>query len=211
MVNMDMVGRPNEEKRLAISGTGTALEMDSLLELVKPGKLTWAKSPEGPGPSDHSSFYSIDIPVLYFSTGAHLDYHTPGDTPDKLDYTNMAEIANEVSEIILDIADAPKALTFKESGPKASDSGRRKLKVTLGIMPDVSGSDNNGLRVEFAIPGKPAQLAGITKDDRIVGINGLPVTNVYDYMTRLQFLKPGQTVSVELLRGEKKIIVLVQL
>lgn len=211
MVNMDMVGRPNEEKRLTINGTGTALEMDSLLGLVKPGNLTWAKSPEGFGPSDHASFYTVGIPVLYFSTGAHLDYHTPSDTPDKLDYNNMAEIAKEVSEIIADIANAPKALTFKEAGPKASDSGRRKLKVTLGIMPDVSGTDNNGLRVEFATPGKPAQIAGITKGDRIIGINGLPVTNVYDYMTRLQSLKSGQTVSVELLRGDKKVIVLVQL
>jgi hypothetical protein len=211
MVNMDMVGRPNEEKRLSINGTGTALEMDSLLGLVQPGKLKWAKSPEGFGPSDHASFYTAGIPVLYFSTGAHLDYHTPADTPDKLDYGNMAEIAGEASEIVTDIADAPKALTFKEAGPKASDSGRRMLKVTLGIMPDVSGTDNNGLRVEFATPGKPAQLAGITKGDRIVGINGLPVTNVYDYMTRLQTLKAGQTVSVELMRGDKKIIVLVQL
>jgi len=211
MVNMDMVGRPNEEKRLTISGTGTALEMDSLIGLVKPGKLTWAKSPEGFGPSDHASFYTVGIPVLFFSTGAHLDYHTPGDTPDKLDYNNMAEIADEVSEIILSIADSPKALTFKEAGPKVSDSGRRKLKVTLGIMPDVSGTENNGLRVEFATPGKPAQLAGITKGDRIVGINGLPVTNIYDYMTRLQSLKLGQTISVELLRGDKKVIVLVQL
>jgi aminopeptidase YwaD len=211
MINLDMVGRPNEENRLAISGTGTALEMDSILGLVKPGKQMWVKSPEGYGPSDHASFYSIRIPVLYFSTGAHLDYHTPADTPDKLDYNNMAEIAKEVSDIVLDIADAPKPLTYKEAGPKTTDTGRRKLKVTLGIMPDVSGTENNGLRVDFATPGKPAQLAGITKGDRIVGINGLPVTNIYDYMTRLQTLKPGQTVSVELLRGDKKIIVLVQL
>lgn len=211
MVNLDMVGRPNEEKRLTITGTGTALEMDSLLGTVGQGELAWAKSPEGFGPSDHASFYTAGVPVLYFSTGAHLDYHTPGDTPDKLDYENMEAIAKQVSEIILSIGETPKALTFKEAGPKASDSGRRKLKVTLGIMPDVSGTDNNGLRVEFATPGKPAQLAGITKGDRITAINGLPVTNVYDYMTRLQSLKTGQTASVELIRGDKKIIVLVQL
>lgn len=211
MINMDMVGRPNEEKRLSINGSGTAVELDSLLGLIEPGKLTLAKSPEGFGPSDHASFYTAGVPVLYFSTGAHLDYHTPGDTPDKLDYSNMTDIAYMVSEIILDIADTPRTLTFKEAGPKASDTGRRKLKVTLGIMPDVAGTDNNGLRVEFATPGKPAQMAGITKGDRIVAINGLPVANVYDYMTRLQSLKSGQTVTVELMRGEKKIIVLVQL
>ena len=211
MFNLDMVGRPNEERRLSISGTGTAVEMDSILGLVKPGKLTWAKSPEGFGPSDHASFYTVGVPVLYFSTGAHLDYHTPRDTPDKLDYNNMSEICKQVSVMILSVGTAKKALTFKEAGPKSSDTGRRKLKVTLGIMPDVSGTENNGLRVEFATPGKPAQLAGITKGDRIVAINGLPVTSVYDYMTRLQSLKAGQTVSVELIRGDKKVVVLVQL
>jgi hypothetical protein len=211
MFNMDMVGRPNEEKRLAINGTGTAVEMDSILGLVNPGKLSWAKSPEGFGPSDHASFYTVGIPVLYFSTGAHLDYHTPQDTPDKLDYNNMSEICKQVSGLILSVDDASKALTFKEAGPKNSDSGRRKLKVTLGIMPDVSGTENNGLGVEFATPGKPAQLAGITKGDRIVAINGLPVTSVYDYMTRLQSLKLGQTVTVEVIRGDKKVVVLVQL
>ena len=123
----------------------------------------------------------------------------------------MAEICRQVSVLILSVDDAKKALTFKEAGPKSSDSGRRKLKVTLGIMPDVSGTENNGLRVEFATPGKPAQLAGITKGDRIVAINGLPVTSVYDYMTRLQSLKLGQTVTVEVIRGDKKVVVLVQL
>jgi aminopeptidase YwaD len=211
MINLDMVGRPNEEKKLSIGGTGTAMEIDSILNQVKPGSLVWGKSPEGFGPSDHASFYTADIPVLYFSTGAHLDYHTPADTPDKLDYNAMSEISSLVSEVVLLIATSPSQLTFVKSGQKASDSGRRKLKVTLGIMPDVSGAENNGLRVEFATPGKPAQLAGITKGDRIVAINGLPVTNVYDYMTRLQTLKPGQTVSVELVRGDKTVLILVQL
>jgi hypothetical protein len=209
MFNLDMVGRPNEERRISISGTGT--EMDSILSLIKPGKLTWSRSPEGYGPSDHASFYSAGIPVFYFSTGAHLDYHTPADTPDKLDYEVMKILSDQISDMILSVAEAPSKLTFREAGPKATDSGRRKLKVTLGIMPDVSGTENNGLRVEFATPGKPAALAGIEKGDRITSINGLPVTNVYDYMSRLQSLKAGQTASVELTRGEKKIVVLVQL
>ncbi len=211
MFNLDMVGRPNEEKRVSINGTGTAAEMDSILSLMKPGKLTWSRSPEGYGPSDHASFYSAGIPVFYFSTGAHLDYHTPSDTPEKLDYEVMKLLSDQVSDLILSVSEAPVKLTFREAGPKAADSGRRKLKVTLGIMPDVSGTENNGLRVEFATPGKPAALAGIEKGDRITSINGLPVANVYDYMSRLQSLKAGQTASVELIRGEKKIVVLVQL
>jgi len=211
MINLDMVGRPNEEKRLSISGTGTALQMDSLLALTEPGNLKWAKSPEGFGPSDHASFYTAGIPVLYFTTGAHLDYHTPADTPDKLDYINMSEIGAEVSGIVLSIAGMPEPLTFKTAGAKVAQGGMKKLRVTLGIMPDVSGTENNGLRVEFATPGKPAQVAGITKGDRIISINNMQVTNIHDYMTRLQSLKPGQTVSVELLRGDKKMVVLVQL
>lgn len=211
MVNLDMVGRLGEEKRLSVGGVGTAVELDSILGLVDHENLVYAKSQEGYGPSDHASFYTAGIPVLYFSTGAHLDYHTPGDVPDKLTYGPMKEIAGQVAEIITIIANAPQKVTFREAGPRTNDSGRRKLKVTFGIMPDVSGTENNGLRVEFVTPGKPAHQAGILKGDRIVGINGLPVTNVYDYMSRLQQLKPGQTVSVELIRDEKKIVVLVQL
>ncbi|MFA6798362.1 MAG: PDZ domain-containing protein, partial [Bacteroidales bacterium] len=98
-----------------------------------------------------------------------------------------------------------------EAGPRKADSGRRNLKVTLGIMPDVSGTSNDGLRVEFATPGKPAHQAGIRKGDRIVAMNGLSVQNIYEYMSRLQQLKAGQVVSVEVIRDERPLVFLVQL
>jgi hypothetical protein len=211
MFNFDMVGRPNEEYKVLISGTGTSVEADSLLDIINSGPIKYSRSPEGYGPSDHASFYSAGIPVFYFTTGLHLDYHTPSDTPDKINFEFLRTMSEQAAELIFSIANADHKLTFRESGPKLIDSDRRKPKVTLGIMPDVTTTDNKGLRVDFATPGKPAQLAGIQKGDRIVAINGLPVTNIYDYMTRLQALKPSQTVNVELLRGESKIVALVQL
>ncbi|MFO7617475.1 MAG: M20/M25/M40 family metallo-hydrolase [Bacteroidales bacterium] len=211
MINLDMIGRLNEERRLAVGGTGTAVEMDSLLAAIDQRGLNYATSPEGYGPSDHAAFYSAGIPVLFYSTGAHLDYHTPADTPDRLNYEAMALIATQAAAMVRSIANHGNRLTFTEAGPRTADTGRRKLKVTLGIMPDVSGTENNGLRVEFATPGKPAQLAGIAKGDLIVAMNGLPVNNIYDYMGRLQQLKPGQVVSVEVIRNGRKLVVLVQL
>ncbi|MDD3385355.1 MAG: M20/M25/M40 family metallo-hydrolase [Bacteroidales bacterium] len=211
MINLDMIGRLNEERRVNVSGTGTAVEMDSLLAAYSPHDFHYVTSPEGYGPSDHAAFYSAGIPVLYFSTGAHLDYHTPQDTPDKLDYNSMSLIISQIAELTNAIANHPSKLTFSEAGPRKADSGRRNLKVTLGIMPDVSGTSNDGLRVEFATPGKPAHQAGIRKGDRIVAMNGLSVQNIYEYMSRLQQLKAGQVVSVEVIRDERPLVFLVQL
>lgn len=209
MLNFDMVGRP-ENRKVHISGTGTAVEMDSLLSVWPGGNLNASKLPEGYGPSDHASFYAENIPVLYFSTGPHLDYHTPGDTPDKLDYAFMKTLAEESEKLIITVANTDHILSFSEAGPKPAVSDRRNLKVTLGIMPDALSDRNDGLQVEFVTPGKPAHLAGILKGDRIVAINGMAVTNIYDYMARMKTLEPGQTANVELVREGRKIVVLVQ-
>lgn len=212
MINLDMIGRPNDDRVLAIGGAGTALEFEDILNDVQLDSMTIATSPEGYGPSDHASFYQQEIPVLFVSTGPHLDYHTPNDTPEKLNYHTMKSITESVSGVVEVLAQMDRnGLTYQEAGPKVSNSGRRNLKVTFGIMPDVSGAGNDGLRVEFATPGKPAALAGMQKGDRITGINGNPVTNIYDYMTRLQQLKPGQTVSVEIVRVNEKKLLLLQL
>jgi len=211
MINLDMIGRPNEENRLAVGGVGTAVEFDTLIKEPPSGCCHIVKSPEGYGPSDHASFYQKGIPVLFYSTGAHQDYHTPRDTPDKLNYPWMEKALNEIGKTIRILADQRIKLTFKEAGPRTSTSGRRNLKVTFGIMPDVTGEGNNGLRVEFVTPGKPADRSGMKKGDRIIQINGKPVMNIYDYMTRLQQLHLGQTVTVEVVRNGKNEVLLVQL
>ena len=168
-------------------------------------------SDEGYGPSDHSSFYFKNIPVLFYFTGAHLDYHTPADTWDKLNFQGMVKISDAVFSIGEELANSAARLQFKEAGPKAEPVRRRGKGVSLGIMPDFAGVIQNGLRADAVTPGKPAALGGMKKGDIITAINGKTVNNIQDYMSRMSQLKHGQTISVEVLRNGKKEVLLIQL
>jgi hypothetical protein len=211
MINMDMIGRMNpESKTISIGGTGTSVQSDSILrklEVGRPFKVSY--STDGYGPSDHASFYSSNIPVFYFSTGAHDEYHTPADDSDMLDYAGEVAVLDMVYDLS-GIVSSGERLVFREAGAKQATRGGRNLKVTLGIVPDMVSSDNNGLRVDGVRKGGPAEVAGIVKGDRIVTIEGQPVTNIYDYMARLGKLKAGQVATVEIIREGKKQILIVQ-
>lgn len=214
MFNFDMVGRFDKEKNaISVSGTGTSAEADSILKSLETAlPFGVVHSPDGYGPSDHASFYSSNIPVFYFTTGVHMDYHTPFDDADKLDYETEKQIGDYAAGAILAVDRSPAPLTFRESGKKeqAGRTGRR-LKVTLGIMPDFAGAEKKGLRVDGVTKDGPADRGGMKKGDIIVGINGMTVGDIYEYMARLQKLKHGMTVNVEIIRGEKKEILLIQL
>jgi aminopeptidase YwaD len=149
--------------------------------------------------------------VLFYFTGAHMDYHTPADTWDKINYEGMTKISGLIFNVAEDFANDTARLQFREAGPKESTRTARRKGVTLGIMPDFAGVVKNGLRADFITPGKPAALGGMQKGDIITGINGLPVNNIDDYMFRMGQLKHGQTISVEVLRNEKKVVLLIQL
>jgi hypothetical protein len=213
MVNLDMVGRLQETNTIQISGVGTS---EGLKELVTSEsdtsiiKLTL--SDEGYGPSDHSSFYGKNIPVVFFSTGPHLDYHTPDDTYLKINYEGMVNISSLIFSVTEKLATSPDRLKFREAGPKVDQVRQMRRKgVSIGIMPDFAGNIKNGLRADFVIPGRPAALGGMKKGDIITSINGKTVNNVYDYMSRLDQLKHGQTISVEVLRDGKRLVLLIQL
>ena len=214
MFNFDMVGRFDKEKNsISISGTGTSAEGDSILKVFEKGlPFTVTHSPDGYGPSDHASFYSSNIPVFFFTTGVHMDYHTPFDDADKLDYTAEKKIGDFSTALIADIDNLSKDLTFKESGKKENvgRSGRR-YKVTLGIMPDFAGSEKKGLRVDGVTKDGPAYKGGMLKGDIIISVHGMKVENIYDYMARLNKLKAGMTVNVEVLRNGKVEILIIQL
>ncbi len=212
MLNMDMVGRL-KDSTLQVGGTQTAIEMEVYIDsLVRPYPIKLAKSPEGYGPSDHASFYSMNIPVLFFSTGAHTDYHTPFDDIDKINFKGLSAVSSYVYDIAKALANTPKKLTFNEAGPKSKPARHgRGLKVKLGIMPDVNQGDNNGLRVIAVTPENPASLGGMKNNDIITSINGKPVKNIQDYMFRLSELKAGMTVSVEVKRGDETKVLLIQL
>ncbi len=215
MVNFDMVGRFDDQTRsLMIAGTGTAEQMeDILLSHEKNTDMNFAHSPEGYGASDHASFYGAGVPVMFFFTGAHDDYHTPKDDAHKINYEGEREIIDFAYPIIVEVANSDERLTYKEAGAKVKQSGRGRggLKVKFGIMPDFASTENNGLGVGGVTPDGPAYYAGMKKGDKIVAIEGLPVTNIYDYMARLKKLKPGQRVSVDIMRNGKKKILMILL
>jgi hypothetical protein len=213
MINLDMVGRLKETSVLQVGGAGTATEMRQILEsLNDTTSLRLALSDEGYGPSDHSAFYGKNIPVVFASTGAHLDYHTPFDTEERINYEGMIKVSDYIYAVTETLANSNDRLTFAEAGPKDGGSrGMRRKGVTLGIMPDFAGNVGDGLRADFVTPGKPAAMGGMQKGDIIKSINGKAVNNIEDYMFRLNQLKQGETITVEILRNEKRELLLIQL
>ena len=213
MFNLDMVGHMNPEKsEVAVAGTGTAAGLNGLVEShLDVHRLKGKFSPEGYGPSDHAPFYAADIPVLFFSAAVHETYHTPDDDVNGLNFTGQMAIAALVYDLILDIANRSEAPLFQEAGPKTRSRMRHRLKVTMGIMPDYASSDVKGLRAQLIMPGRPAAQAGMEKGDIIIAMDGRPVNDIYEYMHRLNEFRPGQRISVEVMRNDEKVILIVEL
>jgi hypothetical protein len=213
MINLDMIGRLNDERQLQIGGVGTSPIFKALLDSINTNyNFSMAYSNAGFGPSDHSSFYAKDVPVLFISTGAHPDYHTPFDTPDKINYTGMEEVLNFVSDLAITLANQEEKIEFTEAGPKESSGSRGRMgMVTFGLMPDVMYDGNDGMPVSFVTEGKPAAIGGMKGGDIITAVDGKSVGNVQDYMTRLSDLKEGQSVVVTVKREGKKIELLLKL
>jgi hypothetical protein len=213
MFNLDMVGHLNSEtKALTLGGTGTAVGLDSIVQRQSRGYDFEVKaSPEGYGPSDHASFYAENIPVLFFFTGVHEQYHTPDDDVERINFAGEKSIADYAYDLIVTLANQEPALAYQEAGPKSRPSAGRGFKVTLGVVPDFASAEKTGFRIDGVRKGGPADRAGMQKGDVIVAIEGKAVKNIYDYMYRLAELKSGQRASVEFIRDGKKAILIVEL
>lgn len=203
MVNLDMVGRMRDNA-LSVSGTGTSSQFKTMVEQVaEQTNLHVSCTPDGYGPSDHASFVAADIPVLYLTTGGHLEYHTPGDIPSTLNYDGMQQTLEYTTELITRLASMPQTPDFINV-PGGSAMKHAKFKVTLGLMPDVTGASTTpGLRADIVVAGKPAHAAGIKSGDIIQEIDGKPVKDINEYMERLSELQAGTTIPVKVLRGEE--------
>jgi len=213
MFNFDMVGRMDKESnQVSVGGTGTAIEWESLLAKYQENSgLKLAYSKEGFGPSDHASFYAQDIPVLFFNTGVHEDYHTPKDDIEYINTEGQEKLTKIGADLVFELTTRKENLNFKEAGPKKRTSSRGGLKVRLGIMPGFASTDNNGLKVEGVTKDGPAEKAGLLKGDLIIAINGEKIQNIYDYMNRLKKFRPGDRISVDIMRAENKKVFIVDL
>jgi len=200
MINMDMIGRMKDRK-LVIGGVGTAKEWRDLIAPEKSFELTLNE--DGFGPSDHSSFYGKQVPVLFFWTGTHNDYHKPSDTSDKINYNDEVKILSFVARIVRDIDGADKRLTYTTA---KSDSTSRTggFRVYLGTIPNYADS-SVGLLLDGVREDSPAAKAGLKAGDRVVKIGNRDVKNVYDYTSALGEMKAGQEYVFEVMRGSEKL------
>ena len=203
MVNLDMVGRMRDHA-LSVSGTGTSSSFKALAEQVaEEQNLHVTCVPDGYGPSDQASFVAVDIPVLFLTTGGHMEYHTPADVPSTLNYDGMQQTLDYTKELIARLAAMPQTPDYI-SVPSSNTMKHAKFKVTLGLMPDVMGASTvPGLRADIVVAGKPAHNAGIRSGDIIQEIDGKPVKDIQEYMQRLSELTAGTTIPVKVLRGEE--------
>lgn len=200
MVNMDMVGKLKQDSTLAIYGVGTSPIFKQVLNAHnKDFKLVLSES--GTGPSDHTSFYLADIPVLHFFTGQHQDYHKPSDDPEKLNYDGMEKISNFIFDIISDLNDNGK-IAFRKTKNESENSPR--FRVGLGVVPDYL-FDGKGMRIDGVSEGKAAQKAGLQKGDVIIQLGDSLVTDMMSYMRALSVFKAGDKTTSIILRKNKKI------
>lgn len=202
MLNMDMIGRLRNN-RLTVGGVGTSPEFRKLVESANPG-LTLQLSDDGFGPSDHSSFYAKQIPVLFFFTGSHEDYHKPSDTAEKINYEGQAQIVGFVAEIAraIDRADArPSYVLARSSTPAGRSTGFR---VYIGTVPNYAES-NDGMLLDAVREDSPAAKAGLKAGDKIVRLAGREIRNVYDYTYALGEMKPDEEYEVEVVRGSERL------
>ena len=199
MVNMDMVGRLNEENTLAVHGVGTAPKFKQLLFANNDFGLNIAEHESGVGPSDHTSFYLMDLPVLHFFTGQHEDYHKPSDDADKINYPGLETIGQYIFAIISDLDDDAK-LTFRKTKNESEETPR--FKVGLGVVPDYLYT-GMGMRIDGVSEDKPAQKAGLQKGDVVVRLGDSTVTDMMSYMRALSVFNQGDTTEATVERGEQ--------
>lgn len=211
MFNLDMVGRMVGNK-FQVGGVGTFKGADSLTDVInRQMMLGLTKTKDGMGPSDHASFYNKGVPVLYFTTGVHQQYHTPDDKESLINYTGMTKAVDYIYSIAFEIASGRFAPQFTKSESDRKEPQRSTFKVTLGLIPDFTYEVGDGFRISAVSDGKPAQKAGLLAGDIIKSINGKVVGNIYDYMSRLGELKQGELVEVVVKREGKESIFKIQL
>lgn len=203
MINMDMIGRMENDK-LVINGTGTSsLWVNELDELNKKYNFSMSYIPDGYGSSDHSSFYSKNIPVLFFFTGIHPDYHKPSDTYDKINTAGEEKVIKYVYDLAIDISTVNRLIDFTRvvnNNEKKQETGQ--FKVYVGTIPDFS-SNEEGYKISGVKEGSPADKGGIIAGDLMIKFGGKEIKNIYDYTAALGEHKPGDEIEITVKRNNE--------
>ena len=198
MINLDMVGRYDSTKKLTIGGYGTSPAWGTIFTSTTDKNLVIHFDSSGTGPSDHSSFYRKDIPVLFFFTNSHSDYHKATDDWDKINYDGELEIVKYVKQII-EAADDKDKLVFAKT--RETESRSVALPVTLGVMPDY-GYSGTGLRIDGVSKGKLAERLGLQAGDVLLQLGDYKFVDVQTYMQSLQHFKKGDSTKLRIKRGD---------
>ena len=206
MINMDMVGRLNDSSQtVTIGGYGTSPQWSSFINPAdKKNPFIIRIDSSGTGPSDHTSFYRKDIPVLFFFTGLHTDYHKPSDDADKINYVGATKIINYISNLVQAAAARDEKLVFTKTRETQTTSSLRSGSVTMGIMPDYTFS-GAGVRCDGVTEGRPAQKAGLKAGDVIVKIGDHTVSSMESYMQTLGKFQKGEKAKVKFKRGSEEL------
>jgi hypothetical protein len=214
MINLDMIGRLKKDGKtgqeaLQIWGTGTAKTFDQLTDnLNKKYHFTVKKVASGFGPSDHSSFYGKKVPVFFFYTGDHPDYHRPSDKWDKINYDGMRRIVDMVEELAIHLATVPERPEYVKVSGGGGNTPRPR--ISLGIRPGY-GEDKDGVLVDGVTEDRPAAKAGIKEGDRIIKMGDRQIKNLEVYMLFMSEQKKGDTIDVTVVRDKKELKLKVKL
>lgn len=207
MINMDMVGRLNDSTHaLTIGGVGTSPSWASVVAMAG-NYYKVAIDSAGVGPSDHTSFYNAGIPVLFFFTGTHRDYHKPSDDAHLINYEGEATIINYITNVVkaMDKQDKPQYRVTKQT-----TAGKTRFKVSLGIMPDYTFNEG-GVKVDGVTEGRPAAKAGVKTGDIITQLGDNKINGMQTYMEALGKFEPGAKTQIKLLRQGQELTLPVDL
>jgi hypothetical protein len=215
MLNMDMIGRIKDDK-VYIGGVGTGAAFKSLLEEEQSKSAFKIEySAGGYSASDHTSFVAKQIPVLFFFSGLHSDYHKPSDTWDKINAPSAAHLLDFIDDVAMKLDSAPQRTAFvtvveDQSGGHTTSGGGGGYGPYFGSIPDF-GQEENGVKFSDVRPGSPAAKAGFKAGDVLVQFGDMPIKNLYDFTDALRRSKVGDVVEVKVLRDGKPITASVKL
>lgn len=203
MMNMDMVGRlKKEERTLTVLGSGTSPAWKEVLEKINIDSVKIKESESGVGPSDHTSFYLSDIPVLHFFSGSHPDYHKPSDDEDKINYEGQISVMKIILSVIHQLNGKEKLAFVKTKDADNKETPR--FKVTLGVVPDYA-YEGEGLRIDGVSDGKPAAKAGLKAGDIVMQLGEHKTPDMMSYMKALGKFEKGDTTTIKVKRGNEMV------